>query len=135
MNEEIPKQPQREPRKNSWLFTAFCCLYFAIAGWAAYKTFPILATLLAGQGFSISSDSFLFHLLLSGNYVRLMVVGTTAIIALALAKQVGNFSDRYRRLVNLVLLIVAIGSAPSMLLLAMVFTLPRTLHLIGKLAQ
>lgn len=132
MNGEAPRDPQRAPGKSSWLFTAVCCGYFLLGGWAAYRIVPICATFFAGLGISISSGSLLFHLLL--NYVWLVVVGMAILVALALAKQVGNFSERYRRPVNLVLLIVAIGLAP-MLLAALALTMSGTFHLFGKLAQ
>jgi hypothetical protein len=41
MNNEAPREPQRAPAKSSWLFTAVCCGYFLLGGWAAYKVFPI----------------------------------------------------------------------------------------------
>jgi len=132
MNDEAPREPQRAPGKSSWLFTAVCCGYFLLAGWAAYKVVPICATFFAGLGISISSGSLLFHLL--HNYLWLLVAGVAILVALALAKQVGNFSERYRRPVNLVLLIVAIGFAP-MLLAAFALTLSGAFHLVGKLAQ
>jgi hypothetical protein len=132
MNGEGPSGPQRAPGKSSWLFTAVCCGYFLLGGWAAYKILPICATFFAGLGISISSGSVLFHLLL--NYVWLIVVGVAILVTLALAKQVGNFSERYRRAVNLALLIAAIGFAP-MLLAAFALTLSGPFHLIGKLAQ
>ena len=130
--EREPFKPQGAPGKSSWSFTAVCCGYFLVGGWAAYKIVPICAIFFAGLGFSTSSDSLLFHLLL--NYVWLIVAGVACLVTLALAKQVGNFSERHRRLVNLVLLIVAIGFAP-MLLAAVALTLSGPLHLIGKLAQ
>lgn len=132
MNDEAPKEPQRAPRKSSWLFTAGCCGYFLLGGWAAYKVVPICATFFAGLGFSISFDSLLFHLLL--NYVWLIVAGVAIFVTLALAKQLGNFSERYRRLVNLVLVIAAIGFAP-MLLAAVAFMLAGPFQLFGKLAK
>ena len=132
MNEEAPREPQRGPGKSSWLFTAVCCGYFLLSGWAAYKVVPIYATFFAGLGISISSGSLLFHLLL--NYVWLIVTGVVILVTLALAKQVGDFSERYRRPVNLVLLIVAIGFAP-VLLAAFALTLSGAFHLVGKLAQ
>jgi hypothetical protein len=132
MSDEAPRKPQRAPRKSSWLFTAVCCGYFLLGGWAAYQIFPICATLFAGLGISISSGSLLFHLLL--NYVWLIVAGVAILVTLALAKQVGNFSERYRRPVNLVLLIAAIGFAP-MLLTVLALTLFGPFHLFGKLAQ
>ena len=131
-DEQKRRRPQSNPRTTSWSFTALCCVYFVLAGWAAYKIVPIIATLFAGFGFSISSDSILFHLLL--NYVWLVVTGVAGIVALLLARQFLNFSERYRRLVNLVLLIVAIGCAP-MVLEAVVLTLSGPFHVIGKLAQ
>lgn len=132
MNDEAPREPQRAPGKSSWLFTAVCCGYFLLGGWAAYKIVPICATIFAGLGISISSGSLLFHLLL--NYVWLIVAGVAVLVTLALAKQVGNFSERYRRPVNLVLLIVAIGFAP-MLLAVFALKLHGAFHLFGKLAQ
>jgi hypothetical protein len=132
MNDEAPKEPQRAPGKSSWLFTAVCCGYFLLGGWAAYKIVPICFTFFAGLGISISSGSFLFHLLL--NYVWLIVAGVAILVTLALAIQVGNFSERYRRPVNLVLLVVAIGFAP-MLLAVFALKLHGAFHLIGKLAQ
>ncbi|MBS1841331.1 MAG: hypothetical protein JSS69_05655 [Acidobacteria bacterium] len=133
MNEEVvARQPQRTSRTTSWTFTAVCCVYFALAGWAAYKTVPIIATLLAGLGFSISSDSILFHLLL--NYVWLVVGGVAGIVALLLARQFMSFSERYRRLSNLILLIIAIGSAP-MVLVAVVLTLSGPFQVMGKFPQ
>jgi hypothetical protein len=131
MNDEAPIEPQRAPGKSSWLFTAVCCGYFVLGGWAAYKIVPICATFFAGLGI-ISSGSLLFQLLL--NYVWLIVAGVAILVTLALAKQVGNFSERYRRPVNLVLLIVAIGFAP-ILLVAFALTLSGAFNLIGKLAQ
>jgi hypothetical protein len=132
MNDEAPREPQRVPGRSSWLFTAVCCGYFLLGGWAAYKVVPICATFFAGLGISISSGSLLFHLLL--NYVRLIVAGVAILVALALAKQVGNFSERYRRPVNLVLLIAAIGFAP-LLLAAFALALSGPFHVFGKLAQ
>jgi hypothetical protein len=132
MSDEAPRKPQRAPRKSSWLFTAVCCGYFLLGGWAAYRIVPICATFFAGLGISVSFGSLLFHLLL--NYVWLIVVGVAILVMLALAKQVGNFSEPYRRLVNLVLLIVAIGFAP-MLLAAFALKLFGPFHLFGKLAQ
>ena len=132
MNDGAPREPQRGPGKSSWLFTAVCCVYFLLGGWAAYKVVPICLTLFAGLGMSISSGSLPFHLLL--NYVWLIVAGVAFLVILALAKQVGNFSERYRRPVNLVLLIVAIGFAP-LLLTAFALTLLGPFHLVGKLAH
>ena len=132
MNDEAPREPQRALGKSSWLFTAVCCGYFLLGGWAACKIVPICATFFAGLGFSISSGSLLFHLLL--NYVWLIVAGVAVLVTLALTKQVRNFSERYRRPVNLVLLIAAIGFAP-MLLAVFALMLSRPFHLIGKLAQ
>ena len=132
MNDEAPRETQRASRKSSWLFTAICCGYFLLGGWAAYKIVPICATFFAGLGISISSGSLLFHLLL--NYVWLIVAGVAILVTLALAKQVRNFSERYRRPVNLVLLIVAIGFAP-MLLAAFALTLFGPFSLIGKLPK
>jgi hypothetical protein len=132
MNDEAPREPQRAPGKSSWLFTAVCCRYFLLGGWAAYKIFPVCATFFAGLGFGISFGSLLFHLLL--NYVWLIVAGVAILVTLALAKQLGSFSGRYRRAVNLVLLIAAIGFAP-MLLAVFALTLLGPFHLIGKLAQ
>ena len=130
MNNEAPREPQRAPGKSSWLFTAVCCGYFLLGGWAAYKVVPICATYFAGLGITISSDSLLFHLLL--NHVWLIVAGVAILVTLTIAKQVGNFNARYRRPVNLVLLIVAIGFAP---LIAFALTLSGTFHVLGKLAQ
>jgi len=130
MNNEAPREPQRAPQKSSWLFTAVCCGYFLLGGWAAYKVVPICATYFAGLGITISSDSLLFHLLL--NHVWLIVAGVAILVTLTIAKQVGNFNARYRRPVNLVLLIVAIGFAP---LIAFALTLSGTFHVLGKLAQ
>ena len=130
MNNEAPREPQRAPQKSSWLFTAVCCGYFLLGGWAAYKVVPICATYFAGLGISISYDSLLFHLLL--NHVWLIVAGVAILVTLTIAKQVGNFNARYRRPVNLVLLIVAIGFAP---LIAFALTLSGTFHVLGKLAQ
>ena len=127
-----PVKPQGVTGKSSWWFTAVCCGYFLLGGWAAYKVVPICATFFAGLGISISSGSLLFHLLL--NYVWLIVAGVAFLVTLALAKQVGNFNERYRRPVNLVLLIVAIGFAP-LLLGAFALTLSGAFHLVGKLAQ
>ena len=132
MNNEAPKEPQRAPEQSSWLFTAVCCSYFLLGGWAAYKVVPICATLFAGLGFSVSSGSLLFHLLL--NYVWFIVAGVAVLVILAFAKQVGDLSERYRRPVNLVLLIAAIGFAP-MLLAAFAIALSGGFHLAGKLAQ
>lgn len=132
MNDEAPREAQRAPGKSSWPFTAVYCGYFLLGGWAAYRIVPICATFFAGLGFSISSGSLLFHLLL--NYVWLIVAGVAILVTLALAKQVGNFSERYRRPVNLVLLIAVIGFAP-MLLAAFALTLSGPFHLFGKLAQ
>jgi len=132
MNEQAPKEPQHAPGKGSWLFTAVCCGYFLLGGWAAYKIVPICFTFFAGLGVSISSGSLLFHLLL--NDVWLIAAGVTISVALALAKHVGNFNARYRRPVNLVLLIAAIGFAP-MLLLAFILALSGPFHLFGRLAQ
>jgi len=131
MNDEAPREPQRAPRKSSWLFTAVCCGYFLLGGWAAYKAVPICATYFAGLGISISSDSLLFLL---RNNVWLIVAGVAFLVTLAFAKQVGNFSERYRRPVNLVLLIAAIGFAPP-LLVAVALTLSGPFHVFGKLAQ
>jgi len=130
MNNEAPKEPQRAPEQSSWLITAVCCSYFLLGGWAAYKVVPICATYFAGLGNTISSDSLLFHLLL--NYVWLIVAGVAILVTLTIAKQVGNFNERYRWPVNLVLLIVAIGFAP---LIAFALTLSGPFHLLGKLAQ
>jgi len=130
VNNEAPREPQRAPGKSSWLFTAVCCGYFLLGGWAAYKVVPICATYFAGLGITISSDSLLFHLLL--NHVWLIVAGVAILVTLTIAKQVGNFNARYRRPVNLVLLIVAIGFAP---LIAFALTLSGTFHVLGKLAQ
>jgi hypothetical protein len=132
MNDEAPREPQRAPGKSSWFFTAVCCGYFLLGGWAAYKFVPICGTFFAGLGFSISSGSLFFHLLL--NYVWLVVAGVAILVTLTLTKQIGNFSERYRRLVNLVLLVAAIGFAP-MLLAAAALTLSGPFHLIGKWAQ
>ena len=132
MKNEAAREPQRAPGKSSWLFTAVCCGYFLLGGWAAYKVVPICATFFAGLGISISSGSLLFHLLL--NYVWLIGAGVAIFVTLALAKQVGNFSERYRRPVNLFLLIVAIVFAP-MLLAAFALTLSGAFHLTGKFAQ
>jgi hypothetical protein len=130
MNHEAPREPQRAPEKSSWLFTAVCCGYFLLGGWAAYRVVPFFAIYFAGLGFSISFDSLLFHLLL--NYMWLIVAGVAILVTLAIAKQVGYFNERYRRPVNLVLLIVAIGFAP---LVALALTLGGTFTLLGKLAQ
>ena len=132
MNNEASRESQRAPGKSSWLFTAICCGYFLLGGWAAYNVVPICATLFAGLGISISSGSLLFHLLL--NYVWLIVAGVAILITLALAKQVGNFSERYRRPVTLFLLIVAIVFAP-MVLAAFALMLSGPFHLTGKFAQ
>jgi hypothetical protein len=132
MNNEAPREPQRAPGKSSWLFTAVCCGYFLLGGWAAYNVVPICATFFAGPGTSISFGSILFHLLL--NYVWLIVVGVAILITLALAKQVGNFSERYRRPVNLFLLIAAIVFAP-MVFAALALTLSGPFHLTGKFIQ
>jgi len=132
MNNEAPREPQRAPQKSSWLFTAVCCGYFLLGGWAAYKVVPICATYFAGLGISISYDSLLFHLLL--NYVWIIVAGVAILVTLAIAKQIGNFNERYRRPVNLVLLIVAIGFAP-LLLAVFALTLSGPFHVFGKLAQ
>lgn len=132
MNDEAPREPQGAPGRSSWLFTAVCCGYFLLGGWAAHKIVPICTTVFAGLGFSVSSGSLLFHLLL--NYVWLIVAGVAVLVTLTFAKQVGNFSERYRRLVNVVLLIAAIGFAP-MLLVAFALALSGPFHLTGKLAQ
>jgi len=132
MNDEASKEPQRERRKSSWLFTVVCCGYFLVGGWAAYKTAPICFTVFAGLGFSVSSDSLLFRLLL--NYGWFIVIGVAILICLAFAKQVGSVTERYRRPVNLVLLTAAIGFVP-MLLAAFAVKLSGPFHLIGKLAQ
>ena len=132
MNNEAPREPQRAPGKSSWLFTAVCCGYFLLGGWAAYKVVPICATFFAGLGISLSSGSLLFHLLL--NYEWLIVAGVAILVTLALAKQVGDFSERYRRPVNLFLLVVAIVFAP-MLLAACALTLSGAFHLTGKLSR
>jgi hypothetical protein len=124
MNDEASRGPQRAPRKNSWFFTAVRCGYFLQGGWAAYKIVPICATFFAGLGIGISSGSFLF----------LIVAGVAILVTLALAKQVGYFNERYRRPVNLVLLIAAIGFAP-MLLAVSALMLSGAFQLFGKLAQ
>jgi hypothetical protein len=132
MNDEASREPQPAPGESSWLFTAVCCGYFLLGGWAAYEIVPIFPTFFAGLGISISSGSLLFHLL--RNYVWLIVAGVAILVTLALAKQVGNFSERYRRPVNLVLLIVAIGFAP-MLLAAFALMLFGPFSLVGKLPK
>ena len=132
INDQAPRESRRAPGKSSWLFTAVCCGYFLLGGWAAYKIVPIFFTFFAGLGISISSGSLLFHLLV--NYVWLIVAGVAILVTLVLAKQVGNFGERYRRPVNLVLLIVAIVLAP-ILLAAFAPTLSGPFHLFGKLAQ
>lgn len=131
MNDEAPREPQRSPG-SSWLSTAVCCGYFLLGGWAAYKVVPICATFFAGLGISVSSGSLLFHLFL--NYVWLIVAGVAILVSLALARQLGNFSERYRRPVNLVLLIAAIGFSP-MLLAAVALMLASPFQLFGKLAR
>jgi hypothetical protein len=133
MNDEAPRKPQRAPGKKSWLFTAFCCGYFLLGGWAVYKIFPVCAAFFAGLGFNVSYGALLFHLLL--NYVWLIAAVEIILIILALARQLGNLSERYRRPVNFVLLIAAIGFAPMLLLAAFVFMLSGEFHLIGKAAQ
>jgi len=132
MNDEAPREPQRAPGKSSWLFTAVCCGYFLLGGWAAHKIVPLCLTLFAGLGFSVSTGSLLFHLIL--NYVWFIVAGVAILVTLAFAKQVGSLSERYRRRVNIVLLIAAIGFAP-MLLAAFAIALSGGFHLAGKLAQ
>jgi len=132
MNDEGPRESQRTAGKSSSLFTAVCCGYFLLGGWAARRIVPICATFFAGLGVSISSGSLLFHLLL--NYVWLIVAGVAILVILTFAKQVGNFSERYRRPVNLVLLIAAIGFAP-MLLVAFILALSGPFHLFARLAQ
>jgi len=127
-----PVKPQGVTGKSSWWFTAVCCGYFLLGGWAAYKIVPIRMTFFAGLGFATSPNSLLFHLFL--NHAWLIVAGVACFVTLALAKQFGNFSAGRRRLVNVVLLVVAIGFAP-MLLAAVVLVLSGPLHLIGKLAQ
>ena len=132
MNDEAPREPQRAPGKSSWLFTAVCCVYFLWGGLAAYKVVPICLTYFAGLGMSFSTDSLLFHFIL--NYEWLIVAGVAFLVILVLAKQIGNFSERYRRPVNLVLLIAAIGFAPQ-LLVAFTLALLGPFQLLGKLAQ
>lgn len=132
LTDETPKESQRAPGTSSWLFTAGCCGYFLLGGWAAYKFFPNCVTFFVGLGFNISFGSLLFHLLL--NYVWLIVAGVTILFTLALAKQLGKVNERYQRLVNLVLLAAAIVFAP-MLLAAVALMLAGPFHLIGKLAQ
>jgi hypothetical protein len=125
--------PQVPVRKSSWLFAAVCCGYFVLGGWASYKLAPAcLAIVFVGFGSSASSNWLFFHLL--SNYAWLVVSGTVILLCLVFAKQVGFFSERYRRAVNLLLLITAIGFAP-MLLVAFALTLSGPFHLIGKLAQ
>jgi hypothetical protein len=131
----LTEEQKRERIANAtsaWSFTAVCCVYFVLAGWAAYRTVPIIATLFVGLGFSISFDSILFHLFL--NYVWLIVGGFAGMISLLLARQFLHFSERYRRLVNLVLLIAAIGSAP-MLLFAIAITFSSPIRVFGRLTS
>jgi len=123
---------QRAPGKSSRLFTALSCGYFLLGGWAAYRIAPICFAFFAGLGLSVSSGSLLFRLLL--NYGWLIFAGVAVLLILAFAKQAGNLSERYQRLVNFVLLIAAIGFAP-MLLATLVLKLSGPFHLIGKLAQ
>jgi hypothetical protein len=75
-----------------------------------------------------------FFFISFSNYVWLITAGVAILVALALAKQIGYFSERYRRLANLVLLIAAIGFA-RMLLAAVALKLSGPFHLIGKWAQ
>ena len=134
MNDEAPTRPQSATGKSSWLFTAVYCSYFVLGGWAVCKTVPVFATLLAGQGFSISPDSLLFHMLLNLNYIWLVGAVVAIFVALVIAKHVGYFSARSRRLVNLVLIVAAVGAAP-MLGLALAITLSGPFTIIGKLPK
>jgi hypothetical protein len=128
MDSVKPRQPSG---KSSWSITASCCGYFLLGGWAAFKLVPIYFTSFAGLGFTISLNSTLFHLL--NNYVWLIVPGAAGLVTLVLAKQFVNFNERFRRLVNFFLVIVAIALAP-MLVAAIVLELAGPFHLVGKLA-
>jgi hypothetical protein len=129
MNDQSPRESRRAFGNSSWLFTAVSCCYFLLGGWATYKLFPICAIFFAGFGFSFSSGSLPFHLF--PNYMWLIIVGVAILVALALSKQIGIFSARYRRLVNIALLIVAIGFAP-ILLTVVAITLLGPFDLMGK---
>src|SRR5215467_7836587 len=129
MNDEARRESQAATRKSSWLFTAVCCAYLLLGGWAAWEIFPIGLGLVAGPRFGVSSGALTFHLLL--NYGWLIVAGVAILVTLTPAKQVVNLSERYRRPVNLVLLIAAIGFAPR-LLDAFALRLPGPFHFIGK---
>ncbi len=130
MTAEAPRGLQPAPSKSSWLFTAACCTYFVLGGWAAYKAVPVFATLLAGQGFSI--PPLLFHVLLNLNYV--VAAAVAVFVALVVVRHVGYFSARSRRLLNLVLIVAAVGAAP-MLGLALAITLSGPFTILGKLPK
>ncbi len=132
MIDEAPRGSQPASGKSSWLFTAACCSYFVLGGWAAYKTVPVFATLLAGEGFSI--PSFLFNVLLNLNYIWLVAAGVAIFVALVIARHFGYVSGRSRRLVNLVLIVAAVGAAP-MLGLALAITLSGPFTIFGKLPK
>lgn len=91
MKNEALRASQGAPGKRSWLFTVICCGYFLLGGWAAYTVVPIFAVLLAGLGISLSAGSLLFRLPL--NSVWLIVAGVAILWTLALARQIGNFSE------------------------------------------
>jgi hypothetical protein len=95
---------------------------------------PVFFTLIAGLGVRIpvSPDGFLLHLLLNAWLFILAVV--TGLVALALARQAGNFSERYKRIVNAVLLVAAIGLAP-MVLAVIGLMLLGPFSLIGKVPR
>lgn len=112
-----------------WPFAVICCGYFLFAGWAAFKMIPIFVTLFAARGLQTP----LLALVLS-NYVWVIPVIIAGAVGLTLAKQFVNFRDRYRRLGNLFLVIVAIGFLPMVALATALVLFRPVFGIYGKLS-
>jgi len=115
-----------------WPLAVIYCAYFLAAGWAAINLVPVFATLLGGLGLSLPLTS--LRLLLTGGWCVLVLIIVGA-VSLIVAKQFVNFKERYRRLGNLYLAVVAIVFLPMLVFVSFWVLYRPVFHLYGKVAK
>jgi len=128
--------PRQLAGRTSLLFAVLWCLYFLLAGWAVSRVFPVFATLLAGMGFAISSESIFFYLIVHSAW--LIAASVAVLVVVVLVRQFADLSDFRRRLIHRFLIVITIISVP-LVVAALAFAAYAILfgpfQLLGKLPE
>ena len=125
-----PAGVRRPSGSIAWPLALLFCGYFLFACWPAIQFISVFLTLLAGLG--LTSPFLILLLRLGWCVIVAVIVGA---ISLTVAKQFVDFKDRYRRLVNLFLLVVTIGFLPPALFELFLLLYRPVFHLYGKVNQ